>query len=88
MQGAGASGQAQPAASALADDGLQANERELGKSLAAEKSQKAVKDVLLNEAVSILADEVALKRGQSQLAKGALSGSPVVVMELPAPLRP
>ncbi|MBC7380849.1 MAG: carboxy terminal-processing peptidase [Burkholderiaceae bacterium] len=86
MQGAGASGQAQPAASALADDGLQANERELGKSLAAEKSQKAFKDVLLNEAVSILADEVALKRGQSQMAKNPLSGSPVVVMELPAPL--
>jgi carboxyl-terminal processing protease len=86
MQGAGASGQAQPAASALSDDGLQANERDLVKSLAAEKSQKAFKDVLLNEAVSILADEVALKRGQSQLAKNPLPASPMLVMELPAPL--
>ena len=86
MQGAGASGGAQPTASGLADDGLQANERALGKSLAAEKSQKAFKDVLLNEAVSIMADEVALKRGQTQLAKSALSGSPVVVMELPSPV--
>ncbi|MBC7435160.1 MAG: carboxy terminal-processing peptidase [Bdellovibrionales bacterium] len=86
LEGAGATGSGQPGASALADDGLQANERALGKSLAAEKSQKAVKDVLLNEAVSIMADEVALKRGQSQLAKGALAASPVVVMELPAPV--
>ncbi|CAN5595257.1 carboxy terminal-processing peptidase [soil metagenome] len=87
MQGAGAPGSTPPAAGSLSDDGLQANERDLGKSLAAEKSQKAFKDVLLNEAVSILADEVALKRGQTQVTKGALSGSPVVVMELPAPLR-
>jgi carboxyl-terminal processing protease len=70
--------------SGLADDGLQANERNLGRSLAAEKSQKAVKDVLLNEAVSILADEVALKNGPGQMVKNALATSPVVVMELPA----
>ncbi|MEO6015904.1 MAG: carboxy terminal-processing peptidase [Polaromonas sp.] len=86
IRGAGIAGAAQPAASVLADDGLQANERELGKSLAAEKSQKAVKDVLLNEAVSILADEVALKQGQTQMGKNPLAASPVVVMELPVRL--
>ena len=84
LQGAGVAGAAQSAVSALADDGLQANERDLGKSLAAEKSQKAVKDVLLNEAVSILADEVALKQGKTQMVKNALAASPMVVMELPA----
>ncbi len=86
MQGKGAAGAAQAAVSALADDGLQSNERDLGKSLAAEKTEKAVKDVLLNEAVSILADEVALKHGTTQVVKNALPDSPVVVMELPARL--
>ncbi|RYX95030.1 MAG: tail-specific protease [Comamonadaceae bacterium] len=61
LQGQAAAGSGQ-AAGSLADDGLQANERDVGKSLAAEKSQKAFKDVLLNEAANILDDEVALKR--------------------------
>jgi carboxyl-terminal processing protease len=84
IRGTGAAGTSPAEGSSLADDGLQANERNLGKSLAAEKSQKAVKDVLLNEAVSILADEVALKSGPAQVVKNALATSPVVVMELPA----
>src|SRR6202000_1261970 len=42
------------AGSALADDGLQFNERKLDKDLAAEKTRKAVDDALLDEAVSIL----------------------------------
>ncbi len=54
-------GTAQGQASGLADDGLQFNERKLGQDLAAEKSREAVKDVLLNEAVNILSDSVALK---------------------------
>ena len=60
---------------ARADDGLQANERNLGKELAAEKSRDAAKDVLLNEAVNILADGVALKQGKAQLAARRAMGS-------------
>ena len=48
-----------------------------------EKTKDAVKDVLLNEAVSILADDVALKQGKALVAKGPLSSGPVVVMETP-----
>jgi carboxyl-terminal processing protease len=74
----------QGAGGASSDDGLQANERNLNKELAAEKTKDAVKDVLLNEAVSILADEVALKQGKALVATGQLSSGPVVVMETPA----
>ncbi len=69
---------------AVADDGLQANERNLGKSLAAEKTQDSAKDIRLNEAVSILADAVALKQDKAPVATNVLPSSPVVVMELPA----
>lgn len=44
----------------LRDDGLQYGERKLAKELAAEKERKSVKDVLLNEAVRILADAAAI----------------------------
>ena len=71
----------------VADDGLQSNERKLSKDLAAEKSRDSVKDVLLNEAVSILADALALKQGKAQLATNALPAGPVLVMELPAGTR-
>ncbi len=48
------------------DDGLQANERTLGKELAAEKARKDAKDVLLLEAVQILRDEIfVMKTGVS-----------------------
>jgi len=67
---------------ALTDDGLQFNERKLSKDLAIEKTQKSVNDVLLNEAVSILSDSVALKEGQSQMSASALSTRPVVVTTL------
>ncbi len=83
MQGAAGAGAAQAVASALADDGLQANERNLGKDLAAQKTMDSAKDVLLNEAVSILSDGVALKQSKARMATSPLSGSPVVVMELP-----
>jgi len=72
------------AGSALADDGLQFNERKLSKELAAEKTKDSVNDVLLNEAVSILSDSAALKEGQTQMAASALSTRPVVVTTLPA----
>jgi carboxyl-terminal processing protease len=59
---------AQAMAYAPPDDGLQVNERNLTKELAAEKAQKNAKDVLLNEAVHILSDEVAVLKNDSRLA--------------------
>jgi carboxyl-terminal processing protease len=70
------------AESALADDGLQFNERKLDKDLAAKKTREAVNDVLLNEAINILSDSVALKAGKSQMTASALSTRPVVVKDL------
>lgn len=43
------------------DDGLQANERSLSADIALEKARKNAKDVLLNEAAAILADEADLQ---------------------------
>lgn len=71
------------AGGALADDGLQFNERQLSKDLAMEKTRKSVNDVLLNEAVSILSDSAALKEGRSDMAASALSTRPVVGAALP-----
>lgn len=55
------------------DDGLQANERNLANELAVEKARKAVKDVLLIEAVNIINDEVAVQNGR---VKFAVRGKP------------
>ncbi|MCU6435085.1 carboxy terminal-processing peptidase [Undibacterium sp. Jales W-56] len=55
-----------------ADDGLQANERNLAADIAAEKEQKDAKDVLLNEAVHILSDEVDLLKTNAKLAARVL----------------
>jgi carboxyl-terminal processing protease len=54
------------------DDGLQADERSLAAELDAEKAAKNAKDVLLNEAVHILADEVALLKTDTRLASRVL----------------
>jgi carboxyl-terminal processing protease len=70
------------AESALADDGLQFNERRLDRDLAARKAREAVNDVLLNEAINILSDSAALKAGRSQLAASALSMRPAVLKDL------
>ena len=75
---------AQAGTNALADDGLLFNERKLGPDVAAEKARAAIKDVILNEAVSILSDSVALKQGNAGTAAGGSSTAPVVVMALPA----
>jgi carboxyl-terminal processing protease len=69
--------------SALADDGLQFNERKLDKDLAVEKTRNTIDDALLDEAVSILSDSAALKEGKSQAAASALPIRPVVVATLP-----
>jgi carboxyl-terminal processing protease len=66
------------AGSAVQDDGLQADERNLIKDLAAEKSKKSAKDVLLAEAVSILGDEVALQKNNFKVAT---STAPTTVTE-------
>lgn len=56
------------------DDGLQAGERNLAKELAAEKTRKSAKDVLLVEAVNILGDEVAMKKNKPKLPSYAKTG--------------
>jgi carboxyl-terminal processing protease len=48
--------------SGLRDDGLQPGERKLANELAAEKARKDAKDILLDEAVNILGDEVAVMK--------------------------
>ncbi|MEP6702196.1 MAG: carboxy terminal-processing peptidase, partial [Betaproteobacteria bacterium] len=50
------------------DDGLQADERNLALSLAAERARKSAKDILLGEAVRILGDEVALSKSDATVA--------------------
>jgi len=52
----------------LRDDGLQMGERSLAADLAAEKARKDVKDVLLDEAARIVADEAELLGVRPQLA--------------------
>ena len=71
-------------ARAAQDDGLQAGERNLAKDLAAERTRKSAKDVLLNEAVAIVGDTVALKRNTFKMASGLPSTNRLIVMELPA----
>lgn len=78
----GADQAAARAAGALQDDGLQTGERNLAKELAAEKTRKAAKDVLLNEAVNILCDEAVLQKSDFKMATGCASTSPLMVMEL------
>jgi carboxyl-terminal processing protease len=60
---------------ALRDDGLQANERNLTKELAAEKMRKNAKDIFLNEAVHIVADEAGILKTGVRLAASAKPGS-------------
>ncbi len=54
------------------DDGLQADERSLKSDLDEEKRRKALKDVVLNEAAHIVADEVDLLRSDTKLAAQVL----------------
>lgn len=51
------------------DDGLQAGERSLSAELAAEKSRKAARDVLLDEAAHIMGDMVSLTKSATELAR-------------------
>jgi carboxyl-terminal processing protease len=56
----------------FADDGLQSNERDLDAVLAIEKASKDAKDVMLDEAVHILSDEVALLKTNPAFAASIL----------------
>ena len=66
---------------ALRDDGLQPGERKLANELAAEKARKDAKDILLDEAVNILGDEVAVMKTGSGLT-ARIRRAPVVVVRL------
>ncbi|RZA34772.1 MAG: tail-specific protease [Lysobacteraceae bacterium] len=54
------------------DDGLQFDERDLAAELAAEKAAKDAKDILLQEAANILADEVGMLRTDTRMASRAM----------------
>ncbi|GAB3422050.1 carboxy terminal-processing peptidase [Massilia agilis] len=54
------------------DDGLQADERNLQAELAAEKAAKNAKDVLLQEAAHILADESVMLKTDTRMASRAM----------------
>ncbi len=56
---------------ALQDDGLRPDERNLAKELAAEKARKSVKDLLLNEAVNILGDHLEVLQTGGEFAARA-----------------
>ncbi|MBB3219630.1 carboxy terminal-processing peptidase [Pseudoduganella umbonata] len=58
------------------DDGLQGDERSLAAELEAEKAAKNAKDVLLLEAVHIMADEVSLLKTDTRLASRVLPYAP------------
>lgn len=60
-------GDARDKLAAMRDDGLQSGERSLAADLAAEKARKDVKDVLLDEAARIVADEADLANGKPLL---------------------
>jgi carboxyl-terminal processing protease len=60
----------------LQDDGLQADERNLQAELAAEKAAKSAKDVLLQEAAHILADEAAMVKTDTRMASRAMPYMP------------
>ena len=55
-------------AAAFQDDGLQSNERNVTANLAAEKARKEAKDIYLNEAAEIMADETELLKTNTRLA--------------------
>ena len=71
----------------LQDDGLQADERNLASELAAEKTRKNAKDILLNEAVHIVVDEAGMQKTSlnAKLATRAKVVSISTLMQRKAP---
>lgn len=82
LLGAAAASAASAAGGTLADDGLQFNERQLSRDIAAQKAGEAANDPILNEAVHIVSDSAALKAGKSQLTASAAPARPAVVKAL------
>jgi carboxyl-terminal processing protease len=66
------------------DDGLQGDERSLTAEIAAEAAAKSAKDVLLNEAAHVLADEVGLLKTDTRLAAHVL---PYAAADVPPPAK-
>jgi carboxyl-terminal processing protease len=66
------------------DDGLQGDERSLTAEIAAEAAAKSAKDVLLNEAAHVLADEVSLIKGDARLAAHVLPNVAVAPASAPS----
>ncbi|MEO8133374.1 MAG: carboxy terminal-processing peptidase [Betaproteobacteria bacterium] len=66
--------------SAIRDDGLQSDERNLANLLAAEKARKDARDVLLSEAVHILGDAAGLAKSDARFAVRVRPG-PVLMPE-------
>lgn len=60
------------------DDGLQADERNLVTELAAEKARKEAKDALLNEAIQIVRDQVAVGAPGVRVAERLKAGAPAL----------
>ena len=60
------------------DDGLQADERNLQSELAAEKAAKDAKDVMLQEAANILADEVSMLKTDTRMSSRVMPYMAVV----------
>ena len=67
------------------DDGLQADERDLKKELAAEKARKDAKDILLDEAAHILSDQVGLLKRETRVAVRGKPASSINSDEKPWP---
>lgn len=65
-------------ASALQDDGLQADERRLAQVLASETQRKNSKDVLLDEAVQVLSDHLTLLQARANVAARPKQGATLV----------
>ena len=58
------------------DDGLQSNERAIGKQVAQENAAKDLPDPLLNESAAILADAIELLEGSKPLLTQVFPKSP------------
>jgi len=67
---------------AAQDDGLQADERSVASDIKREKEQKAKRDIVLDEAAHIVADEVGLIRTDTKLAATVLPHGVTVPAEV------
>ncbi|MEO7326108.1 MAG: tail-specific protease, partial [Dokdonella sp.] len=63
------------------DDGLQADERSVASDLKREKEEKSKRDVVLDEAAHVLADEVGIIRTDTKLAQVVLPHGVIVQTE-------